>query len=139
MHFLPNQFVYGYPQPLFFNAWTSKIASNPNSQLLKTIEHYYFSVNDQIGNGYSSVVYKGKNQNNEHSVAIKVINLHSLPSRFHRQLLENELQILRKVQSEHIIEVFDIFQTLNNTYIITEYCDSGDLSSFLKQKKKLNE
>lgn len=45
---------------------------------LKTIEHYSYYLSDSIGKGFSSIVYKGKNKNNGHSVAIKVIDLRKL-------------------------------------------------------------
>lgn len=40
---------------------------------------------------------------------------------------------------ENIIEVYDIYSTKNNTYIITELCDGGDLSKLISNKKTINE
>ena len=42
------------------------------SEKLIKVEHYSYSVNDQIGSGFSSSVYKGKNENTNETVAIKV-------------------------------------------------------------------
>jgi serine/threonine protein kinase len=41
--------------------------------------------------------------------------------------------------SENILEVYDIYNTKNNTYIITELCDGGDLSKFISNKKPMAE
>ena len=42
------------------------------------IEHYSYVLNDDIGKGFSSVVYKGKDENTGEIVAIKVQNHKSL-------------------------------------------------------------
>lgn len=44
-------------------------------------------MSEQIGNGYTSKVYKGYNSITNEVVAIKVINIHSIQSKFHYQLL----------------------------------------------------
>jgi len=41
--------------------------------------------------------------------------------------------------SENIIEVYDIYTTKNNTYIITELCESGDLAKIINNRKTLPE
>lgn len=41
--------------------------------------------------------------------------------------------------SENILEVYDIYNTKNNTYIITELCDGGDLSKYISSRKCLSE
>lgn len=42
-------------------------------------------------------------------------------------------------RARNIIEVFDILTTKNNTYIITELCDGGDLSKFISSRRGLPE
>lgn len=43
------------------------------------------------------------------------------------------------VNHENIVKLHDIYQTTNNMYIITQFCEDGDLYHFLLQKKKLPE
>lgn len=38
---------------------------------------------------------------------------------------------------KNIVGLYDVYQTNNNMYIVTEYCEDGDLRTFLKKKKKL--
>ena len=52
--------------------------SEQNEELIKNIEHYSYFLADQIGKGFSSTVYRGKNNKTGASVAIKVINLRKL-------------------------------------------------------------
>lgn len=56
----------------------------------------------------------------------------------HRNLLASEIQVLKNLKSsENILEVYDIYNTKNNTYIITELCDGGDLSKYISSRKSL--
>ena len=41
--------------------------------------------------------------------------------------------------SDNILDVYDIYNTKNNTYIITELCDGGDLAKHISSKKCLTE
>ena len=52
--------------------------SKEGEERLKTIEHYSYYLSDNIGKGFSSIVYKGKNKQNGLPVAIKVIDLRNL-------------------------------------------------------------
>jgi hypothetical protein len=49
--------------------------NNKNLRLKKVIGNYAYSPNDQIGAGFSSSVFRGKNLLNDQVVAIKVYNL----------------------------------------------------------------
>lgn len=58
----------------------------------------------------------------------------------HKNLLASEIEVLKILKnSENIIEVYDIYNTKNNTYIITELCDGGDLSKFISSKRIIPE
>jgi serine/threonine protein kinase len=54
-------------------------------------------------------------------------------------VLTNEIETLKKLESENILKLLDVFTTINNTYIITEYCDQGDMGSQLKSNGALKE
>lgn len=57
----------------------------------------------------------------------------------HSVLLKNEINALKAFNSKNILRLFDVFQTQNNTYLITEFCDSGDLSNRIKRRGRLEE
>jgi serine/threonine protein kinase len=46
---------------------------------------------------------------------------------------------MKMVSHENIVKLHDIYQTSNNMYIITEYCEDGDLYHYLLQKRKIPE
>lgn len=47
---------YGYSKP-------SSVHSTSSNTLKKKIKHFSYSSNDKIGKGFSSIVYKGTNDN----------------------------------------------------------------------------
>ncbi|CAD8046611.1 unnamed protein product [Paramecium primaurelia] len=105
----------------------------------KQIDHYSYILNEEIGRGFSSKVYKGKDDVSQEPVAVKVIDMKMIKQSIHSQLLKNEINALRSFNSKHIMKLHDVFQTQNNTYIITEYCDSGDLNNYIRKKGRLDE
>jgi serine/threonine protein kinase len=46
---------------------------------------------------------------------------------------------MKKMEHENIVKLLDVYQTSNNMYIVTEFCEEGDLRNYLKKKKKLSE
>jgi hypothetical protein len=55
----------------------------------KKIENFSYGLNDVIGKGYSSHVFKGRNDDTSDSVAIKVIDLRLLKNDINRILLNS--------------------------------------------------
>ena len=53
--------------------------------------------------------------------------------------IQSEIEIMKQVSHENIVKLFDIYQTSNNMYIITEYCDGGDLLVELRKRRKIGE
>lgn len=78
--------------------------------------------------------------NLDETVAIKVIDMRMLKGQVHKSLLASEIEVLKTFkQSKNIIEVYDIYTTKNNTYIITEFCDGGDLSKLISSRRGMPE
>lgn len=76
----------------------------------------------------------------DENVAIKVIDMKKINNEVHKNLLASEIEVLKMLKNcENIIEVFDIYNTKNNTYIITELCDGGDLAKHVSKRKSLSE
>lgn len=49
-------------------------------------------------------------------------------------LLRNEIKALNMVGHENVIRVFDVLQTANNIYLVTELCDQGDFRELIQGK-----
>jgi len=58
----------------------------------------------------------------------------------HKNLLASEIDVLKSLKNlPNILELFDIYTTKNNTYIITELCDEGDLAKLINERKTIPE
>ena len=72
--------------------------------------------------------------------AIKVLKL----SKFNRvpklqDVILNEIQTLKKLESEHIVKFIKMLKTSNHIYLVYEYCNGGNLETYLNQKQSLSE
>jgi serine/threonine-protein kinase ULK/ATG1 len=55
----------------------------------------------------------------------------------YKTLLRMEIESLKALAgSTNILQLYDTFSTKNNTYLMTEYCDT-DLCKYMKEKKVL--
>lgn len=50
-----------------------------------------------------------------------------------------EIKLLKKLRHNYIVEMKDFSWDSKNIYIILEFCDGGDLSCFIRKRKKLSE
>ena len=100
---------------------------------MQTIFQHYV-LQETIGSGNYSKIYKGYNQSdpNKH-LAIKVIpkqNLNTVVLGY----LKREIELLKSVNSEHIVKLLDYVVTDKEYYLVFEYCNGGDLVEFRKLK-----
>lgn len=46
---------------------------------------------------------------------------------------------MKKFQHPNIVKLIDVVETINNKYIVSEYCNGSDLREYLREKKFLKE
>lgn len=71
-------------------------------------------------------------------VAIKSVNLTKLSQKL-RQNLDEEVKILRKLHHPHIVALFDCLESKTQVHLMMEFCELGDLSTFIKKRATLGE
>ena len=103
------------------------------------IENY--SLQNEIGRGAYSTVYRAINIKTKQEVAIKMVKAEKFKQ---FQKLEegtyNEINILTNLEPcPYIIKYFDMLKTVNNFYFVYEYCNGGTLEKLLKTKGALPE
>ncbi len=84
-------------------------------------------------------MYRGRNSLNGCPVAVKVLDKKLFANQYNLKNIQSEIEIMKKVEHDNIVRFLDVFQTCNNMYIISELCESGDLKTLLKRRKKLPE
>mgnify|MGYP003691712261 CR=1 FL=1 len=54
-------------------------------------------------------------------------------------MLDCEIQALKTLKHENVLSCFEVVRDINSCHIITEFCNEGDLSAYLKKKRRLSE
>ena len=56
-----------------------------------------------------------------------------------RKNMRREGKLLQLVRHDHVIKLYEIMETENSYYLVTELCQGGDLMDYICAKKKLDE
>ena len=105
----------------------------------KRIDKYIFSLNQVIGKGSYATVYLGRRIPDDIPTAVKVIDKKIFANTYNIKSIQSEIEIMKKVEHTNIVKLLDVYQTNNNMYIVTEFCQDGDLRGYIKKKKRLGE
>lgn len=70
---------------------------------------------------------------------MKVVDLRSLKDATAHDLLRSEISVVKKLRHPNLLRCHSVLMTVNNCYIVTEYCGGGDLATFLKRRGRLCE
>lgn len=88
-----------------------------------------------IGKGSFSKVFIGHHIQNNKLVAIKRINTTSI-KKMSITRINSEISLLQKLDHINIVKFIEAFSDVaNNIYIVTEYCNHGDLEIYTKKIK----
>lgn len=99
------------------------------------VENYH--VIELVGEGSFGKVYKGRKKYSGQTVAMKFILKHGKSDKdLHN--LRQEIEILRKLKHENIIEMLDSFETAQEFCVVTEFAQ-GELFEVLEDDKCLPE
>jgi serine/threonine-protein kinase ULK/ATG1 len=111
------------------------------SQVLKKVDNFIFDANKPIGQGAFAKVYRATDEKDDKiEVAVKAVPAQKLlESEEQYKLLMREIEILRQIKGEHVVQLIDAKRTSNNLYIFTEYCNEGDLEKKIKSKYAFSE
>ena len=110
---------------------------------------------DQVGKGSFATVYRGIHpvstladvylhplhltdtlQENGSLIAIKTVQHHHLKGKLKANLF-SEISIMREITHPHIVGLVDILESTNHIHLIMEFCQLGDLATFVKKRDKL--
>ena len=109
-----------------------EITDRENSNEIISINGY--EVIERIGVGSYGRVYK-VSKNNKYYVLKEIpLNLSSAADKINS--VQNEADILSSLDNKYVVKFYKSFKKNQNIYIIMEYCDNGDLCTFLNKIKK---
>eukprot|EP00172_Hildenbrandia_rubra_P003031 Plantae.Rhodophyta-Hildenbrandia_rubra.ctg4410.p1 GENE.Plantae.Rhodophyta-Hildenbrandia_rubra.ctg4410~~Plantae.Rhodophyta-Hildenbrandia_rubra.ctg4410.p1 ORF type:complete len:533 (-),score=69.84 Plantae.Rhodophyta-Hildenbrandia_rubra.ctg4410:1968-3566(-) len=95
-----------------------------------------FKIVGQVGKGASGRVYLVRDKDTGESLALKVIEKSSVYENTdaYRHALDERLVLEMACDHPFILDLRYAFQTRKRLYLVTEYCDGGDLFEFLKKR-----
>ncbi|XP_072496099.1 serine/threonine-protein kinase ULK2 isoform X2 [Notamacropus eugenii] len=105
---------------------------------MEVVGDFEYSKKDLVGHGAFAVVFKGRHRKKtDWEVAIKSINKKNLSKS--QILLGKEIKILKELQHENIVALYDVQELPNSVFLVMEYCNGGDLADYLQAKGTLSE
>ncbi|XP_067864549.1 serine/threonine-protein kinase ULK2 isoform X1 [Heptranchias perlo] len=105
---------------------------------MEVVGDFEYNRKDLIGHGAFAVVFKGRHRKkSDWEVAVKCINKKNLSKS--QILLGKEIKILKELQHENIVALYDVQETPNSVHLVMEYCNGGDLADYLQAKGTLSE
>jgi len=90
---------------------------------------------NRIGVGNYSEVWKAVEVATKNVCAIKMLDNQQIQNQPKvLELLKSEIRILKSINSENVVRLYDSFFEQNHYYLVMEYCDGGDVERFVKSK-----
>uniref|UniRef100_A0AC34F3N5 Protein kinase domain-containing protein n=1 Tax=Panagrolaimus sp. ES5 TaxID=591445 RepID=A0AC34F3N5_9BILA len=87
----------------------------------------YRITNQKLGQGAFSKVFVAIHLQTNTKVAMKIVQLRNIQRREEFNLSMNEVTMLKKIDSPHVLKLHDSFVTNNILYLATEFIDGVDL------------
>lgn len=130
-------------KPLFQKQKASlieKIKETFESTLIEpaTNEDFY-SISDLLGQGAFGKVMLGYQVLTSKKVAIKAIDKSHLLNEHAKRKIFREVYILKKLRSNFVVKILEVFETENNFLIVMEHMPGGDLLKYLKLNGRIPE
>ena len=96
----------------------------------------YYEFYDAVGKGAFGVVRVVSNKVTGDKRAVKLIEKSKCQT---SASLAEEIRILQKLDHPNVVRFFEFFQDNAYYYLVTEYCQGGDLLTKVSQQRQFNE
>lgn len=106
--------------------------NGPVSQIDKNYSVYY---EEKVGEGAYGIIYKGFSKKDNKIVAVKKLKADAKSEWSKNPAIKREVEVMKKIQHENVLTLYDAIENQTGIYIITEYCNGGDLKKVMSQAK----
>lgn len=103
-----------------------------------SIKHRY-QLLETLGRGTYGKVKKAIDKSTGMLVAVKSIQKDKITDELDRVHLQREIEITALLKHEHIIQVFEVFESSEKIIIVMEYASNGELYDFINNKHQIPE
>jgi calcium-dependent protein kinase len=98
-----------------------------------------YTIESNLGSGSFGNVYKVSHRSNNVIRALKQIPKKYITDGYNENQISNEIQILRLLDHPNIMKIYEFYEDNDNFYILSEFCDEGDLKSKCEKHGKFSE
>jgi len=92
----------------------------------------------ELGEGSYGKVYKVMHKTNGLIRAMKLINKDPKNNQNEQEIL-NEIEILKRIDHPNIVKIFEFYNTKKAYYIVTEFCEGGELFEEITENAPFSE
>uniref|UniRef100_A0A1A9X5L2 non-specific serine/threonine protein kinase n=1 Tax=Glossina brevipalpis TaxID=37001 RepID=A0A1A9X5L2_9MUSC len=113
----------------------------PSKDLLKTKEPIrvgFYDIERTIGKGNFAVVKLARHRITKNEVAIKIIDKSQLDAT-NLQKVYREVEIMKRLNHPHIIKLYQVMETKNMIYIVSEYASQGEIFDYIAKYGRMSE
>lgn len=96
----------------------------------------YYDFGKLIGRGAYSEVFIARDKARNELCAVKVLERSNTE---HAKLIDRELAVLRMLNHQNIVQIYDIFDSAKETYVVMEYLAGGELLDMIQDSDHLSE
>ncbi|KAG7483516.1 hypothetical protein MATL_G00039230 [Megalops atlanticus] len=98
----------------------------------------FYDIERTLGKGNFAVVKLARHRITKTEVAIKIIDKTQLDA-VNLQKIYREVQIMKLLDHPHIIKLYQVMETKNMLYLVTEYAKNGEIFDYLASHGRLSE
>ena len=130
-YFRKSSFAYG---DLSLENNISGISTNNNIKIFNgKIEDYL--ITKELGKGSYAVVKLAMHKKNKNKFAIKIYTKKTLLDPQKRNTVKNETNLLKQIDNENVMKLYEVIDTPSNLYLVLEYINGINLLEILKNEK----
>ena len=105
-----------------------------NSKLFqKKLDDYL--ITRELGKGSYAVVKLAMDKKTKNKYAIKIYSKQCLIDPQLRNTVKNEINILKQIDNEHVMKLYEVIDTQSNLYLVLEYINGINLLEIIKNEK----
>jgi len=98
----------------------------------------FYDIEKTIGKGNFAVVKLGRHRITKSQVAIKIIDKSRLDDN-NIIKMRREVEIMKFLRHQHILKLYQVMETQNMMYIVTEYAPNGEMFAHIDKTGRLSE
>ncbi|XP_077421933.1 serine/threonine-protein kinase SIK2 [Vanacampus margaritifer] len=98
----------------------------------------FYDIERTLGKGNFAVVKLARHRIAKTEVAIKIIDKTQLDA-VNLEKIYREVQIMKMLDHPHIIKLYQVMETKNMLYLVTEYAKNGEIFDYLAKHGRLSE